>query len=401
MAETINNKTALVLSGGGIKASAFHLGVCIALKEKGYTFVGGDRFKTRFGFAPQNEKQFRMYIGSSAGAFVSSLLANGYSPESIINAFNKGTGYSKIITDNKSLQALPQIKYRNLFRPNTWGVLTSLPQVVKSERPAFGSLEAFLKNNLKLNGFFTTQALEEYLKYQALEIDEFHDLGVELYIIATQLNHTRKAIFGHFSESSKTRQSKYINYANISQAVAASVALPPFFAPKKIKRPSDGKEISYFDGEIRDTLSSHLAEDFGATHVVASYSVHPYHYTSKIGSLDDFGLPVIINQALYQVIQQKIEKAIYNKKQLKVLHDSILKQISLIPLPANELKELQYKITSIFKAEAGYRPETKWTYIHPGPEDDEMFFADHFSLNNKTLERIVGIGYRSAILSTI
>ena len=31
---------ALVLSGGGIKAAAFHVGVCVALKEHGFQFAG-------------------------------------------------------------------------------------------------------------------------------------------------------------------------------------------------------------------------------------------------------------------------------------------------------------------------------------------------------------------------
>ena len=34
-------KIALVLSGGGVKAAAFHIGVCLALKEKGFRFAGG------------------------------------------------------------------------------------------------------------------------------------------------------------------------------------------------------------------------------------------------------------------------------------------------------------------------------------------------------------------------
>ena len=36
-------KIGLALSGGGIKASAFHIGVCLALKEKGFRFAGGSK----------------------------------------------------------------------------------------------------------------------------------------------------------------------------------------------------------------------------------------------------------------------------------------------------------------------------------------------------------------------
>ena len=36
-----DKKLALVLSGGGIKAAAFHVGVSLALREHGYYFAGG------------------------------------------------------------------------------------------------------------------------------------------------------------------------------------------------------------------------------------------------------------------------------------------------------------------------------------------------------------------------
>ena len=36
-------KIGLVLSGGGIKAAAFHIGVCLALREKGFRFAGGTK----------------------------------------------------------------------------------------------------------------------------------------------------------------------------------------------------------------------------------------------------------------------------------------------------------------------------------------------------------------------
>ena len=36
-------KISLVLSGGGIKAAAFHIGACLALREKGFTFTGGSK----------------------------------------------------------------------------------------------------------------------------------------------------------------------------------------------------------------------------------------------------------------------------------------------------------------------------------------------------------------------
>ena len=67
-------KLGLVLSGGGIKAAAFHIGVCLALKEKGFKFAGGSKELVRQKFPKGTPLTFEVYVGSSAGAFVSSIL---------------------------------------------------------------------------------------------------------------------------------------------------------------------------------------------------------------------------------------------------------------------------------------------------------------------------------------
>jgi predicted acylesterase/phospholipase RssA len=217
-------------------------------------------------------------------------------------------------------------------------------------------------------------------------------LGVELFVIGTQLNHTRKAIFGNFPESTKTRTLKYVNYAKISEAVAASISLPPVFAPYGITRP-DGKEMFFFDGEIRDSLSTHVAADQGADLIIGSYSYQPYHYTPEIGSLHHFGIPVLLNQALYQVIQQKIDRHIQYKSDISAIYKSIdgyFKQNDL-------LEEHRERILKIIRDRVNYKPHVDYIYIHPRAQNHEMFFADHFSLNPTVLERIVRTGFRSAI----
>ncbi len=58
-------RVALVLSGGGVKAAAFHIGVCLALREKGFRFAGGTDPKEK----AENEGRpltFNLYVGSSA-----------------------------------------------------------------------------------------------------------------------------------------------------------------------------------------------------------------------------------------------------------------------------------------------------------------------------------------------
>ena len=52
-----------------------------------------------------------------------------------------------------------------------------------------------------------------------------------------------------------------------------------------------GTPIYYIDGEIRDTLSTHVAIDAGADLVIASHTHQPYHFQKEIGSLTEHGFP--------------------------------------------------------------------------------------------------------------
>lgn len=384
-------KVGLVLSGGGIKAAAFHIGVCLALKEKGFKFAGGHKDTVRQRFPADQPMTIRLYVGSSAGAFVSAILASGYDPESLVNAFQLGSGETPTY-DEGDLRFLRPLSYRHIFSMNGTRMLRFIPDAILRRSLVSGGVEAFLKNGFKLNGLFTTKGMENYLRRDALIDNEFSRLGVELYVIATQLNHTRKAIFGNFPQKSKTTSTMYVNDATISEAVAASTSLPPVFAPYGI-RDSDGKELYYYDGEIRETLSAHVAADHGCDLVISSYSVQPYHYTEEMGSLHRYGIPVIINQALYQVIEQKISKHIEWQSNLRQIYKEIDRYFKEKNLPA----EHREKVLEIIRQKVNYRPEVDYIYINPVAQNYEMFFVDHFSLNPDILERIVRIGFKSTL----
>lgn len=384
-------KIGLVLSGGGIKAAAFHIGVCMALREKGFKFAGGTKDQVQKNFPEDDPMTIRLYVGSSAGAFVSAILSAGYSIEALINAFDVGTGHAPHYEDH-TLNNLRPVGYRDLFKINSKNIMRSIPLKFWTKSLIKGGAEAFLKDKFKVNGLFTTRGIESYLKDYALSHNEFRQLGVDLFIIGTQLNHTRKVIFGNFPESSKTRHHMFANFAKISEAVACSTALPPVFAPYQLED-QNGKPLNFFDGEIRDSLSTNVAVDHGADLVIASYSYQPYHYTQEIGSIHNYGIPVIINQALYQVIQQKIERNIEHIQDIRGIYNAIdgyFKQTNLPP-------EHREKILEIIRNKVNYKPNVEAIYISPRAQNYEMFFADHFSLNPEVLERIVRIGFKSAI----
>lgn len=384
-------KIALVLSGGGIKAAAYHIGVCLALQEKGFKFAGGPKSVVRQRFPEDEPKTIRLYVGSSAGAFVAAILSAGYNVESLVNAFELGIG-EKAVYKESDLEYLKPFGYSSIFSLNSSGLLRFLPDTLLRKSLVKGGIEAMLKNGLKLNGLFSTAGLEKYLRQYALIENDFSKLGVELYIVATQLNHTRKAIFGPWEKSSKTSDYKYLNYAPISEAVACSTALPPVFSPYGINNES-GKEIFYYDGEVRETMSTHVAEDQGADLIIASYSMQPYHFTEEMGSLHRYGVPVILNQALYQTLEQKVVKARALREDL----DQTFFELNAYLDSENVDKVTKSEVLNIFKRNMNYKEGVDYIYVAPRPQNYEMFFVDHFSLNPKILERIVRIGFKAGI----
>lgn len=387
-------KLALVLSGGGLKAAAYHLGVCLALREKGFRFAGGTTNDVNMHYE-DSKMTFKVYVGSSAGAVISSFLAAGYSIDAIIDAFEKGSGSSltRFIRKKSEYQArLKPITYFDIFQLNGGHFVNALPNFMKKQPVVSGGIEALLKSGFKINGLFTAKGIEKYLRTNVLMDNQFSALGVELFIIASQLNHSRKVVFGDYKQSVREKSVYYAGFSTISDAVAASASLPPVFSPYQIKN-ERGEDYYFFDGEIRDTLSTHVASDHGADLVISSYSWQPYHYTPSRGSLHEYGIPVIINQALYQILEQKIEKHIEHEQQIAAIMSAVDGYFK-----SNQLsEEHREKLLDILAKRVDYKKNVDYVYIHPSPTDFEMFFVDHFSLNPEILAKIVNIGFKSAI----
>lgn len=376
---------ALVLSGGGVKAAAFHIGVCLALNEKGFKFVGGTKDKEHE-FA-NHPMAIKTYVGSSAGSIISTFLASGYTVEDLIFAFEMG-----IKKKSDSNSRLKPLTYWDMFSLNSPGLLRSIPTSWRMKSLVTGGFESFLKNGFKLNGLFTTKSLEKYLRNHVLPTNDFKELAAQLFIVATKLNNTAKAVFGPFEQNTSSDAIMNINHTRISDAAAASASLPPVFAPYGIDDIS-GKKIYFFDGEIRDTLSAHVAADNCADLVISSYSIQPYHYNEKMGSLHEYGIPLILNQALYQVVEQKIQRQIKRQNDIRAAYNAIDGYCKQVGIP----DEQREKLLDILCKRVEHNNNVDYIYIHPNPQDYEMFFVDHFSLNKNILERIVKIGFKSAL----
>ncbi len=389
-------KIGLVCSGGATKAGAFHVGVALALQEQGFKFYGGRIPTDGSPPLPPGPMEISTYVGSSAGSIISSFLAAGYTLENIFNSF-----LDRESTDaaDRIPRPLPRMTYPILFKLRPGLAREQISQILHFKRLLTGLLKGDFSiisqlKWIKTTGLFSTEGLEQYLREDVLETNRFQDYKADLFIVATQLNHSRKVIFGKYSYQPPPHDlnCQYDNDVGISQACAASTALPFVYAPYPIKNQFD-KEIAYIDGEIRDTLSTHVAVDAGCDLVIASYTHQPYHLLKEIGSLTNYGLPAILLQAVYLLIEQKINNHIHNKEIQRNAVNAVLrycKQESISPETTN-------RICEILEAELHHRVDVDTIYIHPSPTDAPMFFGDHFSLSPKRMSEYVKSGFRSAI----
>src|SRR5690606_9404895 len=83
--EIKNKKIALVLSGGVVKAAAWHLGVALALEELGFC-LKSNKNSSPGQSLNQRSLEIGTYVGSSAGALICIYLAAGYTPQDVIQS---------------------------------------------------------------------------------------------------------------------------------------------------------------------------------------------------------------------------------------------------------------------------------------------------------------------------
>jgi predicted acylesterase/phospholipase RssA len=389
-------KIGFVCSGGATKAGAFHIGVALALQEQGFRFVGGLQSRDDPSGPSSKPMEISTYVGSSAGSIICSYLAAGYSLDNIFNSF---TGRPPTDEMDKIPRILPRLTYPTMFRLRPGLAREQFSQLMQVGRMVNhlvqGRWDSLLQLDwLKLQGIFSTGGLEEFMREEVLPSNRFHDYLADLFIVATQLNHSRKVVFGKYSYQPPPHDltCQYDNDAMISQACAASASLPFVYAPYPIEN-KNGKTIHYIDGEIRDTLSTHVAIDSGCDLVIASHTHQPYHFNKEIGSLTDYGLPAILIQSIYLVIEQKVNQYVHGKVSQRNAINAVERYCRQNGIDGEHAR----KILEILEAELHHRRDVDILYIHPNPSDAQMFFGDHFSLSPRKLAEIVKSGFRATI----
>lgn len=372
-----NKKTALVLSGGVVKAAAWHLGVAWALEDLGFVLKNNNS-------DPNAELEISTYVGSSAGALISLYFAAGYSPLDVIESFvHKNDSKLKPIgyTDMLSLKK-PHIKSKN---SSIYDPFEGFPTLLKK----------FLKPVMSVSGLFSTQGLHDYMIENIIKSNNFQDYDADLFVVATQLDHSRKVIFSKYNYPNPGHDSTAHYYTGIpvSEAVTASMSVPPFYSPYPVKNDYTGDTDYYIDGEIRETLSTHVAMDNKCDFIISSWTHTPYHYQDEIGSLVKYGLPAICVQAIYLMIQKKIVGA----RARRLASEDIINTVNSY-MKTNKFDEVHRKnLLSILERKLNYKSNVHLIDICPSHEQHNIFFTNSFTLNPDKTSQMVKAGYKRTL----
>lgn len=371
-------KIAFVASGGAIKAACFHIGVMLAMERFGFSFLGGKK-----GEEPVEPKpgQVSVYVGSSAGAFVASLIAGGFTPQAMYRSLSKN--------DKNMDTGLRPFMYLDVMGNNVISnIVSTFNSWIRTTKYKHVSLEGALQSVLGINGLFNTKNVGKYIK-SVMPTDDFKELVSELYIVTTELDNPNRIILGP-RELTASRTATFATDVSISDASIGSMSLPFIFGPYKLN--INGKKVYVFDGEVRHTLSTHVAKDAGADLVIASYTHQPYTYNEEYGSLINYGLTSILVQTIYQLVESKIHESKlkhFDKQNALDEVEEFFKEKNLPKELKNELLERMYK-------RLDYVPDLDYIHIAPEPTDSKMFFEDHFNLSPKSMGNIILSGFKSA-----
>ncbi len=288
-----STKTALVLAGGGLTGAMYEVGALCAMDEMLIEHTVND---------------FDIYVGTSAGAMVGSLIANRFTPveamqviqnrHPAIDSFNVGdifyANYEGLL---RRLRSLPRVLWgigRDLLRPSDVAIsdiVWELGQLLPTGIYNGASLETFLRRTLTDNGY----------------TNHFARLQKELYIVATELDSGSRAVFGcgHAIE------------VPISQAVAASSAVPVLFRPFQIGNKD------YLDGSLHGAASLDLAIEAGAELIVCVNPLVPLdaerlqpgaHYIRRNG------LHTVLNQSVRTLMHSSLR---YHIKHLRAKYPHV------------------------------------------------------------------------------
>jgi predicted acylesterase/phospholipase RssA len=308
------SKTALVLGGGGFTGGVYEIGALRALDLLAVN---------------STVNNFDIYVGTSAGSFVAGMLANGITPDEMM----------QVLSDDVPSE-LEDLDLDKVLKPNYLGFLQKaamLPLRTVELMRALVRIGDFSAMDIGVGlaealptGLYTGSGIHDYVSEvltDAGRANDFRLLERELYLTATDLDTCERIVFGE----------EGWNDVPISKAIECSTALPIVYKPVELK----GRQL--VDGGIRSTTNVDIAVEKGAKFIVVVNPLVPYVndfeetiptvFGTRVRRVSDMGLPAIANQTFRLIAHARLHEAVAQWEEKYPGVDIIL----LEPEPTDEL----------------------------------------------------------------
>lgn len=285
------SKTALVLGGGGFTGGVYEIGALRALDLLAVNSTVND---------------FDVYVGTSAGSFVAGMLANGVTPDEMMQVINE-----RVPSD------LDDLDLGTVLRPNYLGFLQKaamLPLRTTELLLNLARMGEFSAMDIGVglaealpSGIYSGGGIADYVEETLSDdgrVNDFRLLERELYLTATDLDTCERIVFGEEAWAD----------VPISKAIQCSTCLPIVYKPVDLK----GRQL--VDGGIRSTTNVDIAVEKGAKFIIVVNPLVPYVndfektiptvFGNRVRRVSDMGLPAIANQTFRLIAHARLHQAV-------------------------------------------------------------------------------------------
>jgi NTE family protein len=285
------SKTALVLGGGGFTGGVYEVGALRALDLLAVN---------------STVNNFDIYVGTSAGSFVAGMLANGVTPEEMMQVLNRDVPSD---LEDLDLDKVLKLNYLGFLQKaallplRTAGLVRNLIRMGEFSAIDIG---VGLAENLP-TGLYSGSGIADYVEEVLSEggrTNDFRLLDPELYLTATDLDTCERIVFGERGWSD----------VPISKAIQCSTTLPIVYKPVDLK----GRQL--IDGGIRSTTNVDIAVEKGAKFIIVVNPLVPYVndfektiptvFGNRVRRVSDMGLSAIANQTFRLIAHARLHEAV-------------------------------------------------------------------------------------------